>query len=89
MLEEWQAAKVVMIPKPGKDHQEARAWRPIKLINCVGKRAEKVVANDLQQVAILFHRHQFGCHKGRSATEALFRAVVHSQRCLARKGGVV
>ena len=47
MPEEWQACKVVMIPKPGKDHREVRAWRPINLINCVGKLAEKVVANDL------------------------------------------
>jgi len=78
-----------MIPKPGKDHREAKAWRPINLINCVGKLAEKVVANDLQQVAELFHKHQFGCRRGRSATEALFRAVVRSQRCLAKGGGVV
>ena len=55
----------------------------------MGKLAEKVVANDLQQVVALFHHHQFGCRKGRSATEALFCAVVRSQRCLARKGGVV
>ena len=46
----------------------------------VGKLAEKVVANDLQQVAELFHKHQFGCWRGRSAMEALFRAVVRSQR---------
>ena len=89
MPEEWQACKVVMIPKPGKDHQEARAWRPINLINCVGKLAEKVVANDLQQVAGLFHKHQFRCQRGRSAMEALFRAVVRSQRCLAKGRGVV
>ena len=61
MPEEWQACKVVMIPKPGKGHQEVRAWQPINLINCVGKLVEKVVANDLQQVAELFHKHQFGC----------------------------
>ena len=89
MPEEWQAYKIVMIPKPGKDHREARAWRPINLLNCMGKLAEKVVANDLQQVAGLFHKHQFGCRRGRSAMEALFRAVVRFQRCLAKGGGVV
>ena len=89
MPEEWQACKVVMISKPGKDHREGRAWRPINLINCVGKLAGKVVANDLQQVAGLFHKHQFGCRRGRSAMEALFRAVVRSQRCLAKGRGVV
>ena len=72
ILEEWQACKVVMIPKQGKDHQEARAWRPINLINCMGKLVEKVVANDLQRVAGLFHKHQFGYWRGRSAMKALF-----------------
>ena len=89
MPEEWQACKVVMIPKPGKDHREARVWRPINFFNCVGKLAEKVVANDLQQIAGLFHKYQFGCRRGRSTIEALFRAVVRSQRCLAKGGGVV
>ena len=61
---EWQACTVIMIPKPGKDYLKARAWRPINLINCVGKLVAKVVANDLQQVVGLFHRHQFGCRRG-------------------------
>lgn len=46
--EEWQLSKVVFIPKPNKDHKVAKGWRPIKLINCIGKLAEKVVADELQ-----------------------------------------
>ena len=44
---EWQKSKVVMIPKPGKDSRSIKAWRPIKLINCMGKLAEKKVADKL------------------------------------------
>ena len=28
---EWQLSKVVMIPKPGKDHAQLKEWRPINL----------------------------------------------------------
>ena len=46
--------KVVFISKPGKDHRAAKGWRPINLINCIGKLAENVVADELQEAA-LFH----------------------------------
>ena len=40
----WQDSKVVFIPKPGKDHTQLKAWRPITIINSIGKCWEKVVA---------------------------------------------
>ena len=86
-LSDWQLSKVVMIPKPGKDHTQLKGWRPINLINCVCKLGEKVVAHELQEVG-LFHRHQYGSIKGRSAVEPVFREVVRAQRALAKKGGV-
>ena len=57
--EEWQQSKVVFIPKPNKDHQVFKGWRPINLINYIGKLAEKVVADEFQE-ARLFHRGQYG-----------------------------
>ena len=33
ILEKWQRSKVVFIPKPNKDHQATKEWRPINLIN--------------------------------------------------------
>jgi len=44
---EWQHSKVVMIPKPRKDHSKTKGWRPINLINCISKLGEKVVADRL------------------------------------------
>ena len=44
---EWQNSKVVMISKLGKDHEKTKEWRPINLINCIGKLGQKVVADML------------------------------------------
>ena len=77
ILGEWQLSEVVFISKPNKDHQAAKGWR---LINCVGKLAEKVVAAELQMVG-LFHKGQYGGMKGRSALEAM-----HFEREDKRKG---
>jgi len=84
---EWQHSKVVMIPKPGKDHGKTKSWRPINLINCIGKLVEKVVADRLQESGLL-HRHQFGSVKDRSATEAALRVVTRAQRCMVAGGAV-
>jgi hypothetical protein len=44
----WPTAKVVIIPKPGKpDYSAPKAYRPISLLECVGKILEKVVASRL------------------------------------------
>ena len=82
---EWQNSKVVFIPKPNRDLALLNAWRPITLINCIGKLGEKVVADELQQAGLL-NRHQFGSVKGRSAIDAVFREVTRVQRCLAAGG---
>ena len=47
-----------------------------------------MVADALQEGDLL-HGHQFKGVKGRSALEAVFRAVVKAQRCMARGGEVV
>ena len=82
---EWQDSKMVFIPKLGKDHTQLKARRPITLINCIGKLGEKVVVEELQ-TGNLLHRLQFGCVKGRSAIDAVFREVARVQGCLMRKG---
>ena len=41
-------ARIIMIPKPGKDHARVKSWRPITLSNTIGKLAEKLVAEEVQ-----------------------------------------
>ena len=43
---------------------------------------------DALQEGDLLHRYQFRGVRGRSALEAMFRAVVKAQRCMARGGEV-
>ena len=42
----WTTAKVVILPKPNKpDYSQAKAYRPVSLLECFGKVLEKIVAN--------------------------------------------
>ena len=45
---------MVFILKPKKDHKTAKGWRPINLINCIRKLAEKVVADELQEAGLFY-----------------------------------
>jgi len=71
MPEEWRAMKMVMIPKPGKDHTVVKGWRPIVLANVVGKLAEKLVALALQEHEELWHERAFAGRKGRGAIDSV------------------
>ena len=85
----WRKMRVVFIPKPGRDLTLTKSWRPLNLINCVGKLGEKVVADRIQDFGgDLFHRLQFGSVRGRSAVDVLYRSVVRARRCLDAGGGV-
>ena len=56
--DKWKEMTVVLIPKPSRDLKIMKNWKPINLINCIGKLGEKVVADHLQD-ADLLHHHQF------------------------------
>jgi Reverse transcriptase (RNA-dependent DNA polymerase) len=44
----WTEAKVVIIPKPGKsDYSTPKSYRPISLLECIGKVLEKIIAQRL------------------------------------------
>ena len=85
----WREIRVVFIPKPGRDISLTKSWRPLNLINCVGKLGEKVVADRIQDYGgDLFHHLQFGSVRGRSAIDVLYRSVVKVRRCLDAGGAV-
>ena len=64
----------VVIPKPNKpDYSIPKAYRPIALLNTLGKLLTKILANRLQHDAIacgLLHRDQFGGIQGHSTIDA-------------------
>ena len=83
----WKEMRVALIPKPERDLTKTKSWRPINLINCIGKLGEKAVADELQE-AVLLHGGQFGRVKGRSALEGVFKAVRKARRCMGSGGRV-
>ena len=40
---QWRAAKVILIPKPNKDHANPPSYRPIALISCIYKVRERMI----------------------------------------------
>ena len=79
---------MVFILKPDKDHQAAKGWRPINVINYIGKLVDKVVADELQKPRLL-HKDQYGDIKGRLVLEAMMPELTRTQRALARGGQVL
>jgi len=71
MPEEWRELEMVMLPKPGKDHTKVKGWCPIVLANTVGKLAEKIIAQELQEREELWHQRAFAGRKGRGAIDSV------------------
>ena len=85
----WREMWVLFIPKPGRDLTLAKYWRPLNLINCVGKLGEKVMADRIQDIGgDQFHHLQFGSIKGRSVVDVFYRSVVKARRCIDEGGDV-
>ena len=64
----------IIIPKPGKpDYSIPKAYRPIALLNTLGKLLTKILVNRLQHDAIvlnILHRDQYGGIQGHSTIDA-------------------
>jgi hypothetical protein len=70
----WRLATTVIIPKPNKpDYTNPKAYRPVALLNCLGKLLEKLMASRLAHLAEahnLLHEDQIGGGRQRSAIDA-------------------
>ena len=85
----WRDMRVVLIPKPGRDLTQTKNWRPLNLINCIGKLGEKVVADRIQDEGrSILHHQQYGSVRGRSAVNVLYNSVVKARQCLESRGSV-
>ena len=54
----WRDMRVVLIPKPGRDLTQTKNWRPLNLINCIGKVGETGVADRIQEEGSSILHHQ-------------------------------
>ena len=79
----WKTALVKMIPKPLKDSKLAKNFRPISLLNCLGKVLERILAQRLSsflEEKKLFTKSQSGFRKHHMTTEQLLRLVEESHK---------
>ncbi|EDN08368.1 predicted protein [Histoplasma mississippiense (nom. inval.)] len=71
----FKEAKTVALRKPGKaDYQTAGAWRPIALLDTIGKIVEAATAKRLRKIAEdhnLLPSQQMGARRGRSTETAI------------------
>lgn len=74
----FKLAKVVPIPKPGKDHKLTTSYRPISLLSCLGKVFEKVIYARLNTFANntnVIPKEQFGFRPQHSTVHQIKRVV--------------
>jgi hypothetical protein len=77
----WKEAKVIALPKPGKDPKFPQNLRPISLLSTTGKRFEKVVLKIVQrhiENKKLLNANQFGFRTYHSTTLQCMRLADHA-----------
>ena len=82
----WKQAKVIMLPKPGKDLTKPTSYRPISLLPAIGKVFERIIASRLStylEKANYFDENQAGFRKNRSTLDQLFK--LSQSVCMALK----
>ena len=70
----WKSALIIPIHKVGKDPSDPKSYRPISLLSCVGKVAERLVNTRLQwhmEKTGKYSPTQFGFRPGRSTEDPL------------------
>ena len=75
----FKLVEVVFLPKSGRDPSSVKGWRPISLLSCLGKGLERLNAERISQLAIVWDivgQQQFGALPKRSATD-LVSCVLH------------
>jgi hypothetical protein len=74
----WKHARVISILKPGRDSAQPSSYRPISLLDTIGKLSEKIELNRiLHQVGEcgLLSDEQFGFRPGHSTSQQMARLV--------------
>lgn len=77
---QWKTARLVPIPKPGKDHKLPENYRPISLLSTLGKTLERVIHSRITESLMTdgtIRLEQFGFQKKLSAELQVLRVVEH------------
>ena len=84
----WKKARLVLIPKPGKEKDSPAAYRPLCLLNDTGKILERIlmvrITEHLTTSGPNLHDHQYGFRQGRSTIDAIDRVVGLAESAIQR-----
>lgn len=92
---DWKRQKLVLLPKPGKPPGDPSAYRPICLLDTIGKVLERIVQNRLTRITEgerPLSECQFGFRKARSTIQAIELVVSTARKAIAGgrwKGGAM
>lgn len=84
----WRKARMVFIPKPGKDYSQARAFRPITLSSFVMKTIEKLIDRHVRETSLQekpLHANQHAYQSGKSCESALHQLVARVEKANNKK----
>lgn len=85
---QWKTAEIILIPKPGKPHEEVTSYRPISLLPCLSKLFEKLLLQRLKPILVerqIIPDHQFGFRHEHATIEQVHRIVDVIRESLERK----
>lgn len=90
----WKKALVIPIPKPGKDQKMPANYRPISLLNAIGKLFEKILQRRLSEFVnenLIIPPEQFGFRSQHSTVHQLQRVLqnIHAKKRVSHSTGVV
>lgn len=71
---EWKISRLVLLEKPKKNQTDEVSYRPICIVNCVGKLFEILIKNRMETVMEernILNQNQFGFRKGLSTLNAV------------------
>jgi len=90
--DEWRESTTVVLRKPGKpSYEEPKAYRPIALLNTLGKLFSSIMADDIShycETRKVLPRSQFGGRPSRSTSDSLL-LLTHTIKEAWRRGKVV
>jgi hypothetical protein len=87
----WKHAKVIAIPKPGKDHTLPTGYRPISLLNAVSKLLERVILTRINKFLDehdIIPPEQHGFRAKFSTTRQLHNVISNARQALSERSSM-
>ena len=84
----WKRQQLILLPKPGKPPGDPSSYRPICLLDTLGKLLERIINSRLLEYVEGeggLADTQYGFRKGRSTVDAISRVVAMADKALKRK----